>query len=101
MSTGIVANAGALFFTAVSRSTATSLLRIRKFVVALRHRQELRCLLESDDHRLADIGISRDDLHSALSEPFWRDPTTAFATGGGRPAADRRRVSGRARQGCQ
>jgi uncharacterized protein YjiS (DUF1127 family) len=79
MRTGIVANAGALFFAALSRSAARALLRIRNFVVALKHRRQLRCLRESGDHRLADIGIDRDDLRAALSEPLWRDPTAALA----------------------
>jgi len=79
MRTGIVASAGALFFAALSRPAARALLRIRNFVVALKHRRQLRCLRESGDHRLADIGIDRDDLRAALSEPLWRDPTTALA----------------------
>jgi uncharacterized protein YjiS (DUF1127 family) len=79
MSTGIVANTSALLFAGLSRSAAKALLRIWNFVVALRHRQELRCLLASDNHRLADIGIGRNDLRAALSEPLWRDPTAALA----------------------
>ena len=79
MRTGIIANVGALFFAALSRSAVRALLRIWNFVVALKHRQELRRLLESEDHRLADIGIEQDDLRAALSQPLWRDPTAAFA----------------------
>jgi uncharacterized protein YjiS (DUF1127 family) len=78
MRTGIVANVGALFFAALSRSAARSLLPIRNFVVALKHRRQLRCLRESGDHRLADIGIDRDDLRAALSQPLWRDPTAVL-----------------------
>ena len=79
MRTGIVANSAALFFAALSRSAARALLRIWNFVVALKHRRQLRCLRESGDHRLADIGIERDDLRAALSEPLWRDLTAALA----------------------
>jgi uncharacterized protein YjiS (DUF1127 family) len=79
MRTGIVANAGALFLAALSRSAARALPWIRNFVVALKHRRQLRCLRESGDHRLADIGIDRDDLRGALSQPLWRDPTAALA----------------------
>ena len=79
MNTSIVANAGALFSTALSRSASGLLPRIRNFVAALRHRQQLRRLLESEDGRLADIGLDRDYLRSALSEPLWRDPTAALA----------------------
>ena len=28
------------------------------------------------DHRLADIGLMRDDVDIALAEPIWRDPTS-------------------------
>ena len=43
------------------------------------HRDELRRLAECDDHVLADIGITREDLTAALSAPFWRDPSEQLA----------------------
>jgi uncharacterized protein YjiS (DUF1127 family) len=47
-----------------------------QFVVAVKHRRELRRLIDLDDHTLADIGLTRSDLHAALSAPPWRDPTS-------------------------
>jgi uncharacterized protein YjiS (DUF1127 family) len=32
-------------------------------------------LADLDDHMLADIGLTRSDLHAAYCEAFWRDPT--------------------------
>ena len=38
-----------------------------------------RCAVASldgfSDDQLADIGLTRGDLHDGLAEPFWRDPT--------------------------
>jgi uncharacterized protein YjiS (DUF1127 family) len=79
MTAGIVADPGATFFAAISQAATDLAMRIRDLIVALRRRQELRRLRESADHRLADIGIDRDDLRAALSEPLWRDPTAALA----------------------
>ena len=31
---------------------------------------------EVSDHVLADIGLTRDDVRDAFSEPLWRDPTS-------------------------
>ena len=100
MTAGIATKLSPGLFAPIVHAIATAALHAWRWALALKHRHELRRLLDSEDHILADIGIRRDDLHSALSEPFWRDPTTAFAVGGGRPAADLRRVSARARQGC-
>jgi uncharacterized protein YjiS (DUF1127 family) len=46
---------------------------------ALGRRRELRRLIDCDDHVLADLGLTRDDLRRALSKPFWRDPTAGMA----------------------
>ena len=48
----------------------------RGFVVRIKHRRELARLLDLDDHMLADVGLSRSDLHVSLWEPLWRDPTS-------------------------
>jgi uncharacterized protein YjiS (DUF1127 family) len=50
-----------------------------QFVVAVKHRRELRRLIDLDDHALADIGLTRSDLHAALSAPPWRDPTKGLS----------------------
>ena len=42
--------------------------------IAIKHRRELAQLADRDDRMLADIGLTRDDLYDASSEPFWVDP---------------------------
>lgn len=51
-----------------------ALARIKRLVSAIRHRRDVEVLAGFDDRMLADIGLTRTDLHYALSEPFWRDP---------------------------
>lgn len=46
---------------------------------SLRHRREVRELLKFDDRMLADIGISRLDLHRALDTPPLDDPSRLLA----------------------
>jgi uncharacterized protein YjiS (DUF1127 family) len=46
--------------------------------VAIKHRRELAQLADRDDRMLADIGLTRGDLHDASSEPFWVDPTATL-----------------------
>ena len=38
-----------------------------------------RTLYRLDDRMLADIGLTRADVESALLEPVWRDPTRRLA----------------------
>lgn len=40
-----------------------------------RNRRDVRQLLEFDDHALHDIGLTRCDLHSALSSGPFEDPS--------------------------
>jgi molybdate transport system substrate-binding protein len=58
---------------------AIGLHALRQFIVAIRHHRELSRLVDREDHMLADIGLAREDLHAALAEPFWRDPTAGLA----------------------
>jgi len=51
---------------------ARSLVDVTK---ALRHRREVRHLAEFDDRMLKDIGLTRSDVASALSEPLIRNPS--------------------------
>jgi hypothetical protein len=51
---------------------------VRQCVVRIKHRQALSRLAELDDHMLADIGLTRGDLHKARCEPLWRDPTSVL-----------------------
>jgi uncharacterized protein YjiS (DUF1127 family) len=52
---------------------------IRQWISGLaalwRHRRDAELLASLDDHMLADIGLTRSDLHQAMAEPRWRDPT--------------------------
>lgn len=41
----------------------------------VRHRRETAQLLEMDDHKLADIGLSRSDVIHALNGSLLHDPT--------------------------
>jgi len=64
-----------------SRLSATvdalkALLRqIGSVVTALEHRREVKALGELDERTLRDIGLSRNDVEGALSEPFFRNPS--------------------------
>jgi len=51
---------------------ARSLLDLAK---ALRHRREIKNLAEFDERMLADIGLTRSDVTSALDEPLTRNPS--------------------------
>ena len=42
---------------------------------ALRHRREIKHLAEFDERMLADIGLTRSDVTSALDEPLTRNPS--------------------------
>ena len=46
---------------------------------ALKHRRDASLLAGMDDRMLADIGLTRSDLHDAYAEPLWRDPTDLLA----------------------
>jgi molybdate transport system substrate-binding protein len=67
--------AGSRILPSISAAVAAAELCLRQLVVAVRHRRQLRSLVDYDDHLLADIGLNRRDVHAALSEPLWRDPT--------------------------
>jgi uncharacterized protein YjiS (DUF1127 family) len=59
----------------IADALATLGSRVRKLPTTFAHRGELQRLAECDDHVLADVGVTRDDLTAALSAPFWRDPS--------------------------
>jgi len=44
----------------------------------LRRRREAAVLATFNDRMLADIGLTRGDLHDAFAEPPWRDPTAVL-----------------------
>lgn len=46
---------------------------------AHRNRRQINKLLEMDDHMLADIGVSRSDIQSALMGDVFEDPSSRLA----------------------
>jgi uncharacterized protein YjiS (DUF1127 family) len=65
-----------------TRMTITGMSALGQFVRsladlsrALRHRGEIKHLAEFDDRMLKDIGLTRSDVSSALSEPLLRNPS--------------------------
>jgi uncharacterized protein YjiS (DUF1127 family) len=46
---------------------------------ALRNRQTANVLAGLDQRMLADIGLTRSDVHDAFSAPLWEDPTTLLS----------------------
>jgi uncharacterized protein YjiS (DUF1127 family) len=46
---------------------------------ALRNRHNANVLASLDRRMLADIGLTRSDVHDAFSAPLWEDPTTLLS----------------------
>jgi uncharacterized protein YjiS (DUF1127 family) len=66
----------------LSTLTFSSMAALEQFVrslaglaKALRHRGEVKHLAEFDERMLKDIGLTRSDVSSALSEPLLRNPS--------------------------
>ncbi|MBN7807390.1 MULTISPECIES: DUF1127 domain-containing protein [Agrobacterium] len=75
MELGLIAPRAASFEQAaagVGKGFVTFLRRIANRIAANR-------LVEMDDHQLADIGLTRSDLRSALDTGIMEDPTTRLA----------------------
>lgn len=53
-------------------------------VNALKDRREVRHLAEFDDRMLKDIGLTRGDVQSALSEPLLHNPSSVLVRSAGR-----------------
>ena len=68
---------------------------VQRLARALKNRRDARTLAGLDDHMLADIGLTRSDLHDAYSESLWRDPTDLLAQ-----RVAERRGSRRLRSAC-
>jgi len=49
--------------------------RAKQLERAIEHRRAAQALARFDDRMLADIGLTRSDLHDANAEPLWDDPT--------------------------
>lgn len=43
---------------------------------ALKNRRDVAQLLEAEPGMLRDLGLTSMDIHCALSEPLWRDPSS-------------------------
>jgi uncharacterized protein YjiS (DUF1127 family) len=61
--------------------------RAKQLYRAIKHRREIATLANQDDHLLADIGLTRADVHHASAQPLGRDPTETLRR---RAAAARR-----------
>jgi uncharacterized protein YjiS (DUF1127 family) len=45
---------------------------------AIQHRRDITGLVDQDDRLLADMGVTRNDVHHAIRQPLWHDPTEAL-----------------------
>ena len=70
---------------------------LRSFLRAVANRRQVNRLGNLSDHELADIGLTRSDLHVVVDLPFGRDPTVHLG-----PLAEirRREIEAAARQSC-
>lgn len=76
----------------IADALATLARQVRKLPTTLAHRDQLQRLAEYEDHLLADIGFTREDMNAALAAPFWHDPSEQLV----------RRLSGlKADRGCR
>ena len=64
--------------TLVARVAALGLRQLTRMITALKHRRAIRELAELDERALKDIGLLPSDVHGALAEPFYRDPSTVL-----------------------
>ena len=65
-------------------------LRAKQLYRAIKHRRAIATLANRDDRLLADIGLTRADVHHAVAQPIWRDPTETLwrrATAARRPGS--------------
>ena len=63
---------------------------LANLVQALKHRREIIQLTELDDRMLADIGLTRDDVWSALDEPFLCNPSWELVRSARRHSGDKK-----------
>jgi uncharacterized protein YjiS (DUF1127 family) len=71
----ILAHTGLAGTSPVSRVLAGVLRQALGIVVALKNRRAVMQLAELDERALKDIGLVPTDVHGALAEPFYRDPS--------------------------
>jgi uncharacterized protein YjiS (DUF1127 family) len=65
-------------FRALDRAGAAAARSVRHACEILRNRRDAAVLASFNDRMLADIGLTRSDLHDAFAEPRWRDPTAVL-----------------------
>ena len=53
----------------------------RRLWVTHRNRRDMHLLLQKDDRMLADIGIGRAEIESAVSAPWYQDPVERLVRG--------------------
>jgi uncharacterized protein YjiS (DUF1127 family) len=58
---------------------APVVLSSKAIVRAMRNRHDANVLARLDRHMLADIGLTRSDVHDAFSAPLWEDPTALLS----------------------
>lgn len=82
-----------LFARTVSSVAEMAVVSIRAVFRTLKNRRDAASLSGLDDRMLADIGLTRGDLHDAYAEPVWRDPTTVLVTRVTERRVNRRRTA--------
>ena len=60
------------------RGLESALRQVGRLIVSLKHRGAVRGLADLDERALKDIGLLPSDVHGALAEPFYRDPSTVL-----------------------
>jgi uncharacterized protein YjiS (DUF1127 family) len=68
-------------------------LQAMQFYTAIKYRRDIAPLADQDDHLLADIGLTRDDVRHANAQPIWRDPTETLRRRAGLTERNRRALA--------
>ena len=69
-----------LFARTVNSVAEVAVVSIRAVLRTVKNRRGAASLSGLDDRMLADIGLTRGDLHDAYAEPVWRDPTAVLVS---------------------
>ncbi|MDQ0470422.1 DUF1127 domain-containing protein [Labrys wisconsinensis] len=63
------------FVASVAAAARTVVRGVGRILTALKNRRQVASLLEADPGMLRDLGLTPMDVHGALAEPLWRDPS--------------------------